>query len=322
MYEWDQKIKDRAGREDCPVPEGFETRLSERLSELPVRRRKGLNRGRGILLAAALCAALAVTAVALSPTLQEHLAAALGGFGPYAQTVEGVTATDRGLRVRVVSALSDSRNVRLYIAVEDLTGDRLDENLQMEYALKRPVEAENRIYSGGSGYGGGAKDPETGAVLLTVTGREDSRLAGGVVTLEISAFTLGDGTRLVGAWTLTTELETLAERIIPLEGTTAPERWQELRLSPLCMSLDIRTEAPERDELWGQPVTLTLTDGTALSPAMESSGWGIYYANGGRETYDAGGMGMGVSTWVFEQPLDPEAVAAIAIGDWSVDLTE
>ena len=58
------------------------------------------------LTAAALCAALVMTAVAASPSLREALAHMLGGFEPYAQEVEGVAATDQGIRLRVVRALA------------------------------------------------------------------------------------------------------------------------------------------------------------------------------------------------------------------------
>ena len=78
-------------------------------------------------LAAVLAAAavvLAGTAIAAGPLLGEALQRALGGFAPYAQTLEG-TATDQGIRVRVLSALADSTTVKVYAEVTDLEGDRL-----------------------------------------------------------------------------------------------------------------------------------------------------------------------------------------------------
>lgn len=75
-------------------------------------------------------AAIALTGTALAvgtnwDALMEHM----GLFAPYVQTVDGVSATDQGLKVSVVAALSDESGTRAYVAVTDLTGDRLGENL-------------------------------------------------------------------------------------------------------------------------------------------------------------------------------------------------
>ena len=75
-------------------------------------------------------AVIALTGTALAvgtnwDALMEHL----GIFAPYVQTVDGVSVTDQGLKVSVVAALSDESGTRAYVAVTDLTGDRLGENL-------------------------------------------------------------------------------------------------------------------------------------------------------------------------------------------------
>lgn len=77
---------------------------------------------------AAAAIALAGTALAVGTNwdaLMEHM----GLFAPYVQTVDGVSATDQRLKVSVVAALSDESGTRAYVAVTDLTGDRLGENL-------------------------------------------------------------------------------------------------------------------------------------------------------------------------------------------------
>lgn len=84
------------------------------------------------LLVAALCAALSVTALAVSPGLREALAEALGSFGPYSRTVEGVFAVDRGIEIRVVSALMDEDDGTAYLEVRDLEGDRLGEDMRVK----------------------------------------------------------------------------------------------------------------------------------------------------------------------------------------------
>lgn len=78
-------------------------------------RRRPLRTG---LMAAAICAALAVTAVAVSPPLRETLIQFLGSFEPYAQEVEGVSATDQGIELRVVRVLADKNGGTAYLEAE------------------------------------------------------------------------------------------------------------------------------------------------------------------------------------------------------------
>lgn len=70
----------------------------------------------------AACVALTGTALAAGPTL---LQAALGAFAPYAQSQEGVVEVE-GIRVKVLSALTDDLCAKVYLEVTDLTGDRLE----------------------------------------------------------------------------------------------------------------------------------------------------------------------------------------------------
>lgn len=103
--------------------------------------------GRTILIAAALCVALAVTALAVSPGLREALAAALGSFAPYSQEPQGIKAVDQGIEVKVVSALSDGNVIRLYFTAQDLEGDRLDEYTSTNFQIK-PPSTDGRWKSG------------------------------------------------------------------------------------------------------------------------------------------------------------------------------
>jgi len=122
--------------------------------------------------AAAVCALLAVGAAAFSPTLREALAAALGGFAPYAQAQEG-TAVDRGIRVQVVSALADSYNMQVYAEVSDLTGDRLSKaNFGGTIDMDIDGEMIGSYYTELIHY-----DPETKTALLRF-----SDWTGGVIT--------------------------------------------------------------------------------------------------------------------------------------------
>ena len=94
--------------------------------------------GGRLLVAAALCALLSVSALAASPALRTALGQLLGNFAPYSQTIQGVSDEDQGLRFQVVSALSDQYRSTVYIAVEDLTGERFtDEAIIMACNIPR-----------------------------------------------------------------------------------------------------------------------------------------------------------------------------------------
>ena len=69
---WDRELRERAQREDCPIPEGFSARLEEQLERLPERSggRKWGRRRILVLLAAAL-ALTACTAGAVGLTLHQ-----------------------------------------------------------------------------------------------------------------------------------------------------------------------------------------------------------------------------------------------------------
>ena len=137
MNAFDERMRARAKTEDCPLPEGFGARLAGLVEELPEelpeqRRRVRPRVWRGALIAAAVCVALTASALALSPTLREALAATLGSFEPYAQEVEGVSAIDQGIRISVVRAIADGDQGRVYLEVTDLAGDRLDAHTDLD----------------------------------------------------------------------------------------------------------------------------------------------------------------------------------------------
>ena len=122
-----------------------------------------------VLAAAAACAALFATALAVSPGLREVLGTALGSFAPYAQEVEGVSAADQGIEVRVVSALSDGNRSVAYLEVRDLTGDRIGPDTFLSLAIGG-LSRQPAAYSA-SRYGGGRPlhyDTETGTILTSV----------------------------------------------------------------------------------------------------------------------------------------------------------
>lgn len=71
--------------------------------------------------ALALCAALAVTAVAAGPSVWSALREHLGPFGAYLSAAEGAV-TDQGVKVELVASLSDGYTAMAYFTATDLTG--------------------------------------------------------------------------------------------------------------------------------------------------------------------------------------------------------
>lgn len=126
---------------------------------------------RTTLIAAALCAALAVTALAASPTLRDALEGLLGGFGGYAQTVNGVTVTDQGIQITVVKAIADENNGKYYLEVKDLTGDRLTADTHMNFvAYSAAYDPEKRTLLAEGALGSEARGPrnEDGTATITI----------------------------------------------------------------------------------------------------------------------------------------------------------
>ena len=88
------------------------------------------------------CAALMVTAAAAAavPAVWEGLANRLGVFAPYAQTVEGAACTGQGIKLQVLSALSDGLETQVYFSVADVEEDRLDQCLSLKGQLVTGTE--------------------------------------------------------------------------------------------------------------------------------------------------------------------------------------
>lgn len=118
--EFDELLKRLARTGEDPAPEGFDARLDEMMEGLPMKK-KSFGTVRGACIAVAICAALAVSAVAASPSLRDALTSTLGSFAPYTQSIEG-EAVDQDIRVRVVSAMADSVKATVYAELTDLSG--------------------------------------------------------------------------------------------------------------------------------------------------------------------------------------------------------
>ena len=88
--------------------------------------------GRAVL-AAVLVVLLTFSAfAAASPALREALQHVLGGFTEQSQPITGVAVEENGIEVRPVAALSSSGMVRVWVEVQDKTGDRLSADMYVE----------------------------------------------------------------------------------------------------------------------------------------------------------------------------------------------
>lgn len=133
-------------------PSGEElTRLRARLEETM---RKGPRHVlRTALVAIAACVALLTSALALSPALREALVNSLGSFWVYSSEVDGVSVTDNGIQIKVVSALADQNRGVVYFEVTDLKGNRLGEDAAFNDFWNTPTaydaEKHTALYSRG-----------------------------------------------------------------------------------------------------------------------------------------------------------------------------
>ena len=134
-----------------PRPEELERlyTMLEGGTEMKQKKRLG---GRAVA-AIAVCAALMVTAAAAAPTVWETLAARLGVFAPYAQTIDGAVSTDQGIEVQVLSALSDELEARVYVSVRDVEENRLSGFLTLDGTLTAGESVEKEPPAEGAVYG-------------------------------------------------------------------------------------------------------------------------------------------------------------------------
>lgn len=140
--------------------------------------------GRRAAVALALCAALAVTAVAAGPSVWNALREQLGPFGTYLSAAEG-TATDQGVRVELVASLSDGYTAMAYFTATDLTGGRFTDHTRVSARL----DGELAGLGGAAGCKVISYDAEQNQLLVQV-GLEGID-SGAEVQLAVSAFEPG-----------------------------------------------------------------------------------------------------------------------------------
>ena len=165
--------------------------------------------GRRAVAAIAVCAALTLTATAAAvPAVWQSLQEHLGPFAPYAQTIKGSSCSDQGIKIQILSALSDDLAARFYLSVQDVEGDRLNEFLELTGRLTAGEEKLTEAQASGGGIIGGGSpstrnfklvsyDPDTRTALLSATVYyEEAARPTEKARLEVTGMT----TRLAEVW--------------------------------------------------------------------------------------------------------------------------
>lgn len=275
---------------------------------------------RTVLLAAAICLALAATSLAVSPSLREALLGALGSFAPYSRKVEGLSVVDQGIELKVVSTLCDGSSARLYLELRDLTGDRLDEFTQCDLDVIPAHWGEEGDWSAiGGGDGDLLRyDPDSKTILASADvlgyGPPAEKLT---LKLRMTKVQPG-GARddapatppIRGDWSLTVEAE-MVERLsidmLPSQTVIAGVTARTLHLSVLGATLE--SDANGTPNGLGYPLTVYLSDGRTLPPIQDPP-----------TTLPSSFSDDTVSRWTFPEPVEPGKVAAVAIGQWYVPI--
>lgn len=141
--------------------------------------------GRAVL-AAVLAVLLTFSAFAAAiPALREALLNALGSFTEQSQPITGIATEDNGIEVRPVAALSSSGMVRVWVEVQDKTGDRLSEDMLVSASFSGMLGEANTAMSG---YRVVSYDEQTRTALIEVYQTGYNIEDGSVVTLEFRSF--------------------------------------------------------------------------------------------------------------------------------------
>ena len=113
-------------------------RIVQAMVEEPPRKQRRRPPVRLLIAAALVCGVLTTSALALSPTLRDYLAQALGSFTSYSQKPEGAAAADQNIEIRVVSAVTDQYRMKIYVEAQDLTGEYFtDDRIRIWWEVPR-----------------------------------------------------------------------------------------------------------------------------------------------------------------------------------------
>lgn len=304
------------------------TNLMGQTAETPVKRR-GARPLRVVLIAAALCAALVGTAFAASPGLREALAAALGGFAPYAQGQEDRAYVIDGIEFKVKAVLADDFTIRAYVEARDVDGDifgRIDD-----------ITIPGRV-SGGVGVPTVSKwleadateswshqaqclsyDGESRTALLVVStwkAMPEDMTGTAVDVYAMCSYLTGEYKEVWrNRWGRTIPVEVKPVGTTVLGKDTALVSGldaEEARLSPLGLTLIFQDYEVHRDPLEGYQteaavVSVRLADGS-VAEADRGGNCGIFLP-----PYEENSCR--VLIWNFREPVEVEQIAGIYVGE-------
>lgn len=277
----------------------FRAALTEAMAgEKPARRPR--RAWRTALLAAALCGALAVSALALSPTLRQALEDALGGYAQYARPVDGA-AVSNGAELRVVSALNGGSILKVYAEVRGLEEQKLGD-LQPICGILAPT-GEGAETGGGSTSGGEwvGYDPESGTALVEFSAWGLPIRSGDRLRLTAVIPAPPGQLSLLYEWHIEFAVEELPVRSIPLSGTIGDTPLLRAEISALGVTL----YSGGRETIAGYPLAVCCEDGSVLTPVYE----------GGGSTGDTR-----LTCWEYDEPVEPETITGLALGQWYIPL--
>lgn len=297
MLEDYRREMDKIGPSDAQL-----ARLKTALSARRKTRRWPL---RAALIAAATCAALAVSVVAASPDLRARLADLLGAFAPYAQTVEGASYVSDGIEITVVSAMADGAFVKVYAEARDCEGDRLDTNSIVCGSIEREDgytgEGLTRSVSGSKCLG---FEESTGTLLLECYTWDMFPSDIPDMSLKIW-FSDSENGGIFGYCTIPLNVEVLERNCFQTYAQLNSVELVGFEISPLGLAATTKGENMPPDL-----ACVYLADGSAIR--MERSFGGGMFVEGseyGRLEY-----------WSFPDPVDPDAVVGVSFGYWYVPL--
>lgn len=318
MEPFDKMVREMAEKEEMIVPNGFDERIQNVLDSLPPKaKKKGLGAAKMILIAAAVCAALLCTAFAASPGLRGMLMEALGGFAPYAREQDSEVYTWNGFEFKVLSAMADEATIRVYVQAKDLEGlGRLDS--WGENWLEGPElelhGIESRMHPTGWQSGSGPA-------------RYDEATQTAVYEADREAFLIGD---LSGAEVWIDKMLASMEEDpwdppvkIPIDVEIMPSKTvlrdieangrhvDEVKVSPLSIILEWEkhSNAAENMELSNKEVRVKMKDGTVIKSEHDCESSNGSYRN------DETGKNYQMVIWCFADPVEPENVEGIYIGE-------
>lgn len=175
--EWNEKVQPS------------EELLENLLSEAQGKGKQSHNRrwGRGIAVAAAFLIAINISLPVLAgtfPDIYELMYLVSPVVAQFYQPVQMADEYD-GIRMEVVAAYIHEETAEIYITLEDLKGDRLDETTDLydSYSIHMPYSATGNCQK--VGY-----DPESGRLtyLITVTQEEGQKIEGKKMTFSVGGY--------------------------------------------------------------------------------------------------------------------------------------